>query len=69
MGSVSESPCNRNTKGLVPLGSAEVTERDPAAVTVRGRRVRNSVAAGGDLKTSEKKVTLKGQVKPFASTF
>jgi len=32
-----------------------------------GRRVDNS-AAKGDLKTSEKKVTLKGQVKPFAST-
>jgi hypothetical protein len=26
-------------------------------------------AAGRDLKTSGKKVTLKGQVKPFASTF
>jgi len=63
----SELSSDWNTKGF---GEDEWHRgiRQPKERRTVGCRVDKS-AAGGDLKTSGKKVTLKGQVKPFASTF
>jgi hypothetical protein len=64
----SELSSDWHTKGFGRTSDRHCGIRQPMERRTGGGRVDES-AAGGDLKTSGKKVTLKGRVKPFASTF